>query len=210
MSPLNESLPPPGRAPQGVDGLLGAFAPRTLSEIAGPWSSGSSSLLLALIGRTTLRGGHVALIDAADAFDPASAAAAGTDLSKVLWVKCGRRSDAAWRIADLLVRCSGLALIACDLGDLGDRLPGTASLCRRLQRAVEQTDATLVLRAPRPIAGPAAALVVSMRRLEAQWVGAARPTRFTALVSEARVLRARPGSSLAPREGQCVAIRWEL
>src|SRR5262245_21900434 len=211
MGILNASLPPPGRGPQGVDLLLGAFSPRTLSEIVGPWSSGSSSLLLALISRVTTSGGCVAVVDAGDAFDPASAAAAGTNLSNVLWAQCGGRLDAAWKTADLLVRCPGFRLVTFDIGDrsLLDRNPGASARCRRLQRAVEQSDAALVLRVPRPLAGTAAALVVSMRRREARWIGVPRPTRFTGLVSEVQILRARAGSRPA-REGQCVEIEWCL
>ncbi len=210
MDNLNESLPPPGRGAQGVDLLLGAFSPRALSEIVGPWSSGSSSLLVALISRVTLSGDRVAVVDATDAFDPTSAVAAGADLSRLLWVKCGGRVEAAWRAADLLVRCPGFGLVAVDLGDRHDQSRGASSFCRRLQRAVEQSDATLVLRASRPLAGTAAALVVSMRRLAVRWIGAPRPTRFVGLVSEAQILRARTRSRSAPREGQCVEIPWGL
>src|SRR5712691_10588140 len=81
-----ESSPPPGGEREGIDGLLGLFPPGRLSEIVGPRSSGGSSLLLALIARITTpgssqRGGQVAFVDGMDALDPASAAAAGADLS---------------------------------------------------------------------------------------------------------------------------------
>ena len=152
--------------------MLGAFPAGRLSEIVGPWSSGGSSLLLALIARAMAGGAQVALVDAADAFDPASAAVAGVDLSRLLWVKCGGGLRAAWSATDLLARCPGFALVALDLGDLPliRRDPASSMLCRRLQRAVEGTDAVLVLRAPQHLAGSAAALVVSMRRLETRWI----------------------------------------
>src|SRR6266702_2842539 len=44
MAIPDESLPPPGRGPRGIDLLLGAFPPRQLSEIVGPWSSGGGRL----------------------------------------------------------------------------------------------------------------------------------------------------------------------
>src|SRR6266478_10173588 len=112
-----ESSPPPGWDPRGIDGLVDAFFSGQLNEIVGPWSSGGSSLLLAVLGRTTASGNQAALVDGADAFDPASARAAGADLSRVLWVKCGGRLRAAFTAADLLVRCPGFALVALDLGD---------------------------------------------------------------------------------------------
>ncbi len=98
----SESLPPPGWGLRGIDGLLGAFPPGQLSEIVGPWSSGGSSLLLALIARVTTSGGRAAVVDGTDAFDPASASAAGADLSDLLWVKCGGWLDSACRAVDLL------------------------------------------------------------------------------------------------------------
>ena len=208
---LNASLPPPGRAPQGVDLLLDAFCPGRLSEVVGPLSSGGSSLLLALISRATIAGAQVAFVDAADALDPVSAATAGADLSHLLWVQCGRRLDAAWSATDLLARCPGFGLVVLDLGEWpGAGSDARASVrCRRLQRAVEHGAAALVLRAPRSIAGGAAALVVSMRRIEARWIGMPRPSRFEGLVSEAEVLRARLPRPGAPREGERVQVQWQ-
>jgi hypothetical protein len=192
--------------------LLDAFPPGRLSEIAGPSSSGGGSLLLALIARTTSAGGHAAVVDAADAFDPCSAAAAGADLSRLLWVKCRGRLRVAWTVADLLVRCPGFALIALDLGgapavgaDLGGR-----SVFRRLQLAAEQGPAALVLRTPRPLAGSAAALVVAVRRLAVEWMGAPRPTRFTGVTSEIRVVRDRTRGHAGPRDGEQMEARWLL
>ena len=130
-----ESSPPPGWEREGIDGLLGLFPPGRLSEIVGPRSSGASSLLLALIARITTSGsqggGQVAFVDGMDALDPASAAAAGVDLSALLWVKCGGRLRVALSAADLLVRCPGFALVVLDLDELG---PIPASAHMRLQR----------------------------------------------------------------------------
>src|SRR6266481_275292 len=98
---------------EGIDGLLGLFPPGRLSEIVGPRSSGASSLLLALIARITTSGtgGQVALVDGIDALDPHSAAAAGADLSALLWVRCGGHLRVALSAADLLARCPGFALV---------------------------------------------------------------------------------------------------
>jgi hypothetical protein len=192
--------------------LLDAFPPGRLSEIAGPSSSGASSLLLALIARTTTSGGHAAVVDVADTFDPCSAAAAGTDLSRLLWVKCRGQLRVAWTVADLLGRCPGFALIALDLGDApgASAHPGARSLFRRLQLAAEQGRTALVLRAPKPLAGSTAALVVSVRRLGAGWMGSPRPTRFTGLTSEIRVLRDRTRAPASPREGEGMEVQWQL
>ena len=205
-----ESSPPPGWGPRGIDFLLGTFAAGQLSEIVGPWSSGGSSLLLALMARTTASGHQAALVDGADAFDPASAVAAGADLSRLLWVKCGGRLRAAFCAADLLARCPGFALVALDLGDLSliRREPISPALCLRLRIAAEQGDTALVLRAPYRLAGSAAALAVSVRRLESRWVGRPCPIRLAGLTSEALILRSRP-LVIKDREKRWL-IQWQL
>jgi hypothetical protein len=199
-----ESSPPPGWEREGIDGLLGLFPPGRLSEIVGPRSSGASSLLLALIARITTsgssnwggssNGGQVAFVDGMDALDPASAAAAGADLSALLWVRCGGRLRVALSAADLLARCPGFALVVLDLDDLG---PIPASACIRLQRAVEGTGTTLIVRSERHREGSSASLVLATRRLAPQWMGL-RPTRLAGLRSEISISRSRLHSSLSP------------
>src|SRR5262249_25081603 len=210
MSLPIESSPPPGWGPRGIDLLLAAFPAGRLSEIVGPWSSGGSSLLLALMARTTASGHHAALVDGADAFDPASAVAAGADLSRLLWIKCGGRLRAAFSAADLLARCPGFALVALDLGDpsLIRRKPIPPALCLRLRIAAEQSDTVLVLRVPHHLAGSAAALAVSLRRIESHWIGRPHPTRLAGLTSEALILRSRA----FPVKGgeQRWLVQWQL
>ena len=48
-------------------------------------------MLLLALARATQRGEVCALVDASDAFDPASAAAAGMEMSRLLWVRCGEK-----------------------------------------------------------------------------------------------------------------------
>jgi hypothetical protein len=207
MATSDKSFPPPGWDARGLDRLLNAFPAGQLSEIVGPWSSGASSLLMALLARATCSGGQVALVDGADTFDPASAVAAGADLSALLWVKCGGRLRAAFSATDLLARCPGFALVALDLGEppLIRREHIPPAHCLRLQRAAEQSSTILVLRVPHPLAGAAAALAVSMRRVESRWMGTPLPTRFAGVVSEARVLRSR-----ARLDRPAEVIEWEL
>jgi hypothetical protein len=195
-----ESSPPPGWEREGIDGLLGLFPPGRLSEIVGPRSSGGSSLLLALIARITTSGGQVAFVDGMDALDPASAAAAGADLSALLWVKCGGRLRVALSAADLLVRCPGFALVVLDLDELGP-MPATAHV--RLQRAVEGSDTILITRSARHREGSPASLVLATRRLAPRWMGLRPLTRLAGLRSEVSIFRSRP--SHATREG-----RWTL
>ena len=72
-----------------LDSLTGGLARGCLTEICGTASSGRTSVLLFALARATQRGEVCALVDASDAFDPASAAAAGMEMSRLLWVRCG-------------------------------------------------------------------------------------------------------------------------
>jgi recA bacterial DNA recombination protein len=184
-----ESSPPPGWDPEGIDGLLGLFPPGRLSEVVGPRSSGASSLLLALIARITTRDdGRVGFVDGMDALDPASVGAAGADLSALLWVKCGGRLRVALSAADLLVRCPGFALVVLDLDELGP-MPASAQI--RLQRAVEGSATTLVVRTARHREGSPASLVLTTRRLGPRWMGLRPLTRLGGMRSQVSIARAR-------------------
>jgi hypothetical protein len=205
MATSTESLPPLGWDREGLDGLLNAFPEGRLSEIVGPRSSGGASLLLALLARAASRGGLVALVDGADAFDPETAARAGLDLRALLWVRCGGRLPPAWSAADLLARCPGFAAVALDLGTAEGAAPPSFGV--RLQRAAAENPAVVVVRAPRHVTGSAAALVVSVRRVRAHWIGAPRRIRLGGLVSEARVLRSRFDPRLAT-PGRAWLIEW--
>src|SRR6267142_1866560 len=71
-----------------LDALTGGFPRGCLTELCGPASSGRTSILLAAVARATQRGEVCALVDAGDALNPASAAAAGVEMERLLWVRC--------------------------------------------------------------------------------------------------------------------------
>ena len=75
---------------ESVDALLeGGLPLGAISELAGLECSGRTSLALSFLARMTKDGRVCAWIDVSDALDPASAAAAGVDLARLLWVRCG-------------------------------------------------------------------------------------------------------------------------
>src|SRR5229473_135388 len=74
-----------------LDSLTGGLARGCVTEICGTASSGRTSVLLFALARATQRGEVCALVDASDAFDPGSAAAAGLEMSRLLWVRCGEK-----------------------------------------------------------------------------------------------------------------------
>lgn len=158
-----------------------------ITEVVGPLSSGRTSLLTACL-RDATRAGLAALVDADGAFDPASAAQAGVDLSRVLWVRCDGRRDVALRAVDLLVRCPGFALVVLDVGESPPRLPLSAAFRWRL--AVRRAGVALVIVGRRRLTGAGAALAIHTARGGLRWTGpAAVPTRLEGMESRVRVLR---------------------
>ena len=87
-----EIRPAPEMVTSGIlalDALTGGLPRGCLTEICGPASSGRTTILLAALAASTRRGEYCAVIDASDALDPNSLAAAGIDLDHLLWVRCG-------------------------------------------------------------------------------------------------------------------------
>jgi len=71
-----------------VDACLRNGVPRgQLSELAGPCSSGRTTVLLQLMAAATRRGELAAFVDTFDRLDVASAEAAGVDLTRLLWIR---------------------------------------------------------------------------------------------------------------------------
>jgi hypothetical protein len=73
-----------------LDDLLeGGLPVGAISEIAGPECSGRTSVALGFLARLTQAGKVCAWIDVSDTLHPESAAAAGINLDRLLWVRCG-------------------------------------------------------------------------------------------------------------------------
>ena len=86
-------------APTGIreiDELLhGGFPIGALSEIVGPECSGRTSLALTFVANLTQAGKVCAWVDVSDTLHPESAAAIGVDLTRLLWIRCGRSMESA-------------------------------------------------------------------------------------------------------------------
>jgi hypothetical protein len=73
-----------------LDTLLeGGLPVGAISEIVGPECSGRTGLTLGFVARLTQQGKVCAWVDVSDSLQPESAAAAGVDLDRLLWVRCG-------------------------------------------------------------------------------------------------------------------------
>jgi hypothetical protein len=165
-----------------LDALTGGLPRGALSEITGPASSGRTGVMLAALAGATSREEACALVDAGDNFDPASAATAGVDLDRLLWIRCGELSRASLRknqrravlgrleqvlkVTDLLLQGGGFGMVALDLGDIPTenvrRIPLTSWF--RFRRAVEPTATVLLVIEQEACAKTCASLVVRLRR----------------------------------------------
>src|SRR5215813_1082895 len=73
-----------------LDAVLGGGFPRgSLVELCGPASSGRTSLAFSLLAQATEQQRACAFVDVSDSLDPLSLAAAGVELPRLLWVRCG-------------------------------------------------------------------------------------------------------------------------
>jgi hypothetical protein len=179
-----------------LDALTGGLPRGAITEIHGPASSGRSSLLVSMLAAAAAREEICALADANDAFDPASAQAAGVDLSRLLWVRCGGNPEHALKAADLLVQAGGFGLVALDLGDVAAHIARRIPLAAwyRLRRAIENTPTALLLLEREQSVKSCASLVLEMRREAAVWSGAAGCSR---LLRGARLRAAFVGTSVS-------------
>ena len=168
--------PEPDLLPSGITSFDSAFGgvPRgCVTDIFGPASSGRTSLLFSLISQATARDEYCALVDASDAFDPTSAAAAGVALARLLWIRCGGNAEHALKATDLLLQAGGFGLVAMDLGDIAPATARRISLASwyRLRRAVENTPTALVVAERAPHARACAQFAVECARNRETWSG---------------------------------------
>jgi recombination protein RecA len=173
-----QSRPEPELLPSGVPQL--DLPCGCLTEIVGPASSGRTSLMLSILAQATAREEICALVDAEDAFSPHAAAAAGVELSRLLWVRCVHNAEHALRATDLLIQGGGFGVVAMDLGDTPERTARRISLTSwfRLRRAVEHTPTVLISLSRQSNARTCASLVIECGRTRANWSGARGVSRL--------------------------------
>ena len=197
-------------APSGVhalDARLGGGVPRgQLSELVGPRSSGRTSLLLQMMAAATRRGELVALVDALDMLDVESAAAAGVDLDRLLWIRghvvtnqglCRdlnqRAIEQAIRAFTLVLQAGTFGLVVFDVAeapaDAVRRLPFTTWL--RLQRMVEGSQTACVLVGGDAMARSSAGLTLKCGSRNVEVGMRFSGLMFNGIDVEARVVRAR-------------------
>jgi hypothetical protein len=153
-----------------IDALTGGLPRGALTEVFGPACSGGTSFLFSALGARTGHDEACALIDGSDTFDPCSAAAAGVDLKKLLWVRC-HSIDQTLRATDLLLQSGGFGFIAVDVSDISPKLVRHVPLDSwfRFRRAVEDTPTILLLLSRESNAKTCASLVLQLQGHAVHW-----------------------------------------
>ena len=179
-----------------IDNAVRGVPLHALTEICGSnlASSGKTSLVISLLARATQQENFCALIDGQDAFDPASAESSGVNLSRLLWVRCGKTKqklrplEQTFKVADMLVQSAGFGLIVVDISDFPERLVRKVPLTSwfRFSRVVERQPTALVFLEREPHATSCAGLVLSVKSKSAALKG----NLFTECGMEVEVLRA--------------------
>jgi len=159
---------PSGLLGEGLDLPRGAIA-----EVIGSASSGRSTLLCAVLAGATQRQEACAVIDTADTFDPASAAAAGVDLRFLLWVRCAAKKRCALQVVDWLLQAGGFGVVALDIANLTPHDVRNIPLHTwfRFRRAVEHKPTLLLVIAGEHCTGSTAAMQLEMSQKTALWKG---------------------------------------
>lgn len=158
-----------------VDAMLGGGIPRgCITEISGKASTGKTSFGLSALATSTQLGNTCAWVDVSDALSPETAAAAGVELKRLLWLRMSAersqklidkpwsRLEQALRATDLLLQAGGFAAIVLDMSDV---LPQHAMRIQlgtwyRFRLAAEQSRTALILLTQLPYASSCTALAL--------------------------------------------------
>lgn len=158
-----------------VDAVLDGGIPRgCITEIAGAASTGKTSFALSAIAAITQSGAACAWVDVSDALSPESAAAAGVELKRLLWLRTSAerkqkitnkpwpRLEQALKATDLLLQAGGFGAIVLDMSDVFPQHTMRIPLATwyRFRLAAEQARTALIFLSQAPCAHSCAALAL--------------------------------------------------
>lgn len=200
-----------------IDTLLNGGLPLgAITEVVGAESSGRTTLALSFLARSTQASRVCAWIDVSDALHPESTAAAGVDLARLLWIRCGvvtnssprpsvdsrkqftlskplskpwSRIDQALRVTDLLLQAGGFAAIVLDMGSVAPEFASRVPMATwfRYRAAAERTQASILLLSQHACAKSSAGLVLHLHHAPSQQTS----TVFAGMKHRVEVVRQR-------------------
>jgi recombination protein RecA len=160
-----------------VDALIGGLPRGAITEIYGPASSGRTSLMLTALAHASTHDEVCVLVDTRNTFDPVTAANAGMDLDRLLWVRCDGKLEHAFKAADLLLQGGGFGLVVLDLGDIPTSQARRiiSSWWYRFRRVVENKPTALLVIAMDSCVRSCATLTLKIGRESTAWTSMSEP-----------------------------------
>jgi len=160
-----------------------AIPRRAVTEVIGARSSGRTALIHTALAASTSLGESCAVIDAADSFDPVSAAANGVSLDRIFWVRCHGRPDHAMKAADWILNAGGFGVVVLDLCEISQevlrRIP--LSWWYRYRNAIENTRSSFIVAADRHLTSSCAARIYGADSARPIWSGASLKPLLTGI-----------------------------
>jgi hypothetical protein len=176
------------RAATGVtpldEALGGGFRRGHLSEIVGARSSGRTTLMCAIAAAAIARGEIVAFVDTHDRFDPACGAAAGIDLTRLLWIRDRGDASRAVKAMNLVLQAGGFGVVVLDLADVRGvalrQFPATTWM--RLSRVIEGSHTVAIVLAAERLARSPGGVTIALDVADGghcvRWAGDADRSRL--------------------------------
>ena len=158
-----------------VNAMLGGGIPRgNITEVSGAASTGKTSFALSTLAHITQLGNACAWVDVNDSLSPESAAAAGVELQRLLWLRMSAerkqamtdkprsRLEQALRTTDLLLQTGGFAAVVLDMSDVLPQHTMRIPLATwyRFRLAAEHARSALLFLTHSPCASSCAALAL--------------------------------------------------
>lgn len=156
-----------------IDRFIQGFPRGAITEIHGGLSSGRTSLLSAALAEATSREETCAVIDCSDTFDVSSAAKAGIDFDRLLWVRCGDNLERAFKSVDLLLHAGGFGFMTLVLSDMPAKSVRRiiSSWWFRFRRAIENSPTVLLVITPVACVRSCAGMVLELQQEKVVWPG---------------------------------------
>lgn len=154
-----------------IDNVLHGFPRGAVTEIHGASSSGRTSLMLSSLAAAMAQEELCAVIDCNDTFDLCSAANAGIDFNRLLWIRCNGNLERAFKAVDLILHSGGFGFIALNLCDVPIKAVRRiiSSWWFRFRRAIENTPTALIILTPIAAVGSCASLALELKNEGAVW-----------------------------------------
>jgi hypothetical protein len=154
-----------------IDSALQGFPRGGITEIHGAASSGRTSLMLAALAMATSQEEICAVVDCNDTLELSSAAKAGVDFDRLLWVRCGHQLERAFKAVDLILHAGGFGFIALNLCDVPVQTVRRviSTWWFRFRRAIENKPTALIIMTPVAAVRSSASLCLLLKHEGTVW-----------------------------------------